>query len=380
MSKGPLAGIRILELAGIGPGPMAATMLADMGADVIRIDRTTPMLMDQFDRKYDITGRSRRSIAIDLSQPDGVALALRLADSVDGLIEGFRPGVAERMGIGPEALLARNPRLVYGRITGWGQQGPLAKRAGHDLNYLAVTGALNAMGRTNEVPVPPLNLAADGTGAMLMAFGMVCGLFEAKTSGRGQVVDAAMVDSVGTVFANVLTIAAAGGWSSKRGTNLIDSGAPFYEVYETADGQYVSVAAIEPQFYAELVRRIGWDMAELPAQNDTRHWPAMKERFATLFAEKTRDEWCALLDDGDTCFAPVLTVEEAVAADHAKARDTHRWLDGVVHPAPAPRFSRSGEVAPSLPPHRGRDSDAVLAELGLAGGEIAGLRERGVVA
>lgn len=380
MGKGPLHGVKIIEIAGLGAGPMAAMMLADMGADVIRIDRLEPTSMDQWARNLDVCGRTRRSVAINLRNAEGVALALRLIEGADGLIESFRPGVAERLGIGPEVCLQRNPRLVYGRMTGWGQEGPLASRAGHDLNYIALTGALNAIGRKGQPPTPPLNLVGDGAGAMLMAFGMVCGLNEALRSGKGQVVDAAMVDGASLVFAPFFTLMAAGHLSPDRGSNAGDSGAPYYDVYVTADGKYISVAALEPQFYAKLVELMGLDQADLPQQNDRSAWPAMKEIFAARIAMHTRDQWIAKLGDEDTCFAPVLTVAEAIEHPHAIARGAYCEVDGVMQPAPAPRFSRSGVAEPGVPPARGRDTDSVLSGLGITAAEIRTLRDNGIVA
>jgi alpha-methylacyl-CoA racemase len=380
MSRGPLRGTKIVEIAGLGAGPMAATMLADMGAEIIRIDRLEPTLLDARDRRYDVTGRTRRSIAIDLRKQQGLALALSLIDRADGLIEAMRPGVTERLGLGPEVCLARNMRLVYGRATGWGQEGPLAPRAGHDLNYVAVTGVLAALGRSGAPPPPPLNLLADGSGAMLMAFGMVCGLLEATRSGRGQVVDAAMVDGVALLFAPIMAMAADGFWKSGRETNLVDGGSPFYEVYETADGHFISVAAIEPKFYARLLELIGLDPNEIPEQMDRAAWPTMKRRFAQIFRSKTRDEWCTLLGSEDVCFAPVLSAREAVAHQHAAARCAYVEVAGVTQPAPSPRFSRSGASDPTEPPTRGRDTDAVLRELGLAASDISTLRQKEVIA
>lgn len=380
MGAGPLNGISIVEVTGLGAGPMAAMMLADMGAEVIRIDRPGPTMMDNWPRAYDVCGRSRRSIAIDLRRPEGVELALRLIDRADGLIEAFRPGVAERLGIGPSVCRARNPHLVYGRMTGWGQDGPLAQRAGHDLNYVALSGALNAIGRKGAPPTPPLNLVGDGTGAMLMAYGMVCGLLEASRSREGQVVDAAMVDGASLVFAPILAMTLGGLVSGERGTNGGDGGAPYYDAYETADGKFVSVAAMEPQFYARLLALTGLDAAELPAQNDRSAWPAMKAIFARRFATRTQDEWVALLGNEDTCFAPVLTAAQAVAHPQALARRAHVEVAGVTQPAPAPRFSRSGEAAPTESAGPGRDTDAILADLGLTDSERATLRASGVVA
>jgi alpha-methylacyl-CoA racemase len=379
----PLAGVKIVELAGIGPGPMTAMMLGDMGADVIRVDRTRPGAGDAVrDPRYSVHGRSRRSIAIDLQKPEGVKLALRLVERADGLIEPFRPGVAERLGIGPDACLGVNPRLVYGRITGWGQDGPLAHAAGHDINYIALTGLLHAIGRAGGKPVPPLNLVGDyGGGGMLLAFGMVCGLLETQRSGRGQVVDAAMVDGAALLFGALFGLHGAGFWRDERGVNLLDSGAPFYEVYETRDGKFVCVGSLEPQFYSLLLEKTGLGAAaDLPSQMDRDHWPAMKERLAAIFKTKTRDEWCAAMEGTDVCFAPVLSIAEAPGHPHNKAREAYVDVDGVTQPAPAPRFSRTPPAVKSVAPRRGADTDAILQEHGVDPAEVAKLRAAGVVA
>jgi alpha-methylacyl-CoA racemase len=379
MAAGPLAGIRIVEIAGIGAAPLATTMLADAGADVIRIDAPSPGVMDRWPRALDVWGRSRRSIVLNLRDPRGVGIALRLVEKADGMIEAFRPGVAERLGLGPDDCLGRNPRLVYGRMTGWGQSGPLAERAGHDLNYIALTGALDAIGRQGQPPTPPLNLIGDGCGAMMMAFGMVCALREAGRSGYGQVVDAAMIDAAALAFGSFYSFASAGQPASERGTNLCDSGAHFYDAYRTADGKFVAVAAIEPQFYARLMELIGLDAASLPDQYDEAHWPAMKMLFVERFASRTQSEWVTLLGSEDTCFAPVLTASEAPAHPHARARDSYINVTGVIHPAPAPRFSRSGTVAPRQAPSRGRNTESILSELGFSSREQAVLRDSGAV-
>jgi alpha-methylacyl-CoA racemase len=379
---GPLTGMRIIELAGIGPGPMAAMLLGDMGADVIRVDRVKATAMDRLvNRRYAVHGRSRRSIAIDLQHPDGASVVLRLVAGAGGLIEPFRPGVAERLGIGPGPCLTANPRLVYGRITGWGQDGPLAGAAGHDINYIALTGLLHAIGRAGESPVPPLNLVGDfGGGGMLLAFGMVCGLLEAQRSGRGQVFDAAMVDGAALLFGAVFGMHAAGLWSDQRGVNLLDSGAPFYDVYETSDGKFVAVGAIEPQFYALLLEKTGLAGQSLPHQMDRQAWPAMKQRLSAVFQTRTRDEWCRIMEGTDVCFAPVLSIEEAPAHAHARARDAYVDVDGVAQPAPAPRFERTPAVWPSTAPAPGAHTDDILGECGCDAGEIKAFREAGVIA
>ncbi len=380
---GPLAGIRLIELAGIGPGPMAAMMLGDLGADVIRVDRLRPSgppsVPGRFnDPRHFVHGRSRRSIAIDLRQPGAAEIVLRLAEHAGGLMEPFRPGVAERLGIGPEPCFARNPKLVYGRMTGWGQDGPLAKAAGHDINYIALAGALGAIGRTGDKPVPPLNLVGDfGGGGMLLALGMVCGLLETARSGRGQVIDAAMVDGTALLLGAAFGMHAAGQWHA-RGTNTLDGGAHFYDTYETGDGLYIAIGAIEPQFYAILLEKTGLAGEKLPEQTDRTAWPALRERLAGIFRSKTRDEWCAIMEGTDICFAPVLSLAEAPQHPHARARDAFVDMDGVAQPAPAPRFSRTPPQA-RVAPRRGEHTDEVLREAGFAEAEIASLRSRAVI-
>jgi alpha-methylacyl-CoA racemase len=377
---GPLKGYRIIEIAGIGPGPFACMMLADLGADIIRLERPTgPRGVDAV--PANVSNRSRRSVGIDLKNPDAVELILRLCEGADALVEGFRPGVAERLGIGPEECLARNPRLVYGRMTGWGQDGPYASMAGHDINYISLGGALAHFGRPGEKPVPPINMVGDfGGGGMLLAFGVVCALLEAKGSGQGQVVDASMVDGTATLMAMIHGLHAMGLWNLEKGTNLIDGGAHFYDAYETADGKYISIGSIEPQFYAELLRLTGLDQEELPHQMDREQWPALKERMAGIFKQKTRNEWCELMEGTDVCFAPVLTLDEARAHPHNVARGTFVEVAGVVQPAPSPRFSRTpGEISrpPSAP---AADTDEALTDWGLSEPEVAKLRAAGAVA
>lgn len=378
---GPLTGIRVMELAGVGPGPMCAMLLADLGATVLRIDRPEPSGLG-IDRPlpYNLLLRGRRSVAIDLKSDAGRALALRLVERADGLIEGFRPGVTERLGLGPGDCLARNPRLVYGRVTGWGQDGPLAQAAGHDLNYIALTGALHAFGTRGGPPTPPLNLVADyAGGALYLAFGLVCAMLEARHSGRGQVVDAAMVDGVASLMTAFHGMVAAGLASHERGANHLDTGAHFYNVYQCADGGWVSLAPIEGKFYAELLRRLDIDPASLPPQMEREHWPAAQARFAELFKTRTRDEWCALLEGTDACFAPVLTTDEAARHPHNRARGTYVEIDGIVQPAPAPRFSRSRPDLP-IPP---QPTDPAQAEAALAPWldppEIADLKAAGMI-
>ena len=377
---GPLDGIRVIELAGIGPGPFAAMMLADLGAEVLRIDRPrrTP-LGTPVAPEFDITLRNRRSAAVDLGHDDGAGVVLRLVERADALIEGFRPGVTERLGVGPEACLERNPKLVYGRMTGWGQSGPLARAAGHDANYISLTGVLHAIG-TADAPVPPLNLIGDyGGGALYLTVGILAAIIEAGRSGRGQVVDAAMVDGAASLMAPVFGRFAAGVWHDARGRNVLDGGAHFYGVYETRDAKHVSIAAIEPKFYAELLDRIGLAGDDLPEQWDETAWPDMRRRFEEIFKTRSRDEWCDLLEGTDTCFAPVLSLGEAADHPHMAERGTLASWGGIVQPAPAPRFSRT-ETSIRLPPAvPGRHTEEALGDWGFAPSEIARLRDTGAV-
>lgn len=376
---GPLQGLRVIELASIGPGPMCAMLLADMGADVVRVDRTEPSgLGVPIDKRFEVTGRSRRSVALDLKNPAGRDAVLRLVERADVLIEGFRPGVAEKLGLGPGDCRARNPRLVYGRMTGFGQTGPLAQAAGHDLNYIALTGALDAIGPAGAKPVPPLNLVGDyGGGALYLAMGLLAALHERQSSGCGQVVDAAMVDGAASLMSIFYGLHAGGRWGEPRGENLLDGGAPFYDTYETADGRHVSIGALEPKFFAELVQRIGLDARFVARQYDRRAWPELRAALAAALRSKTRAEWCALLEGTDACFAPVLSLDEAPAHAHAAARGGFVELDGVVQPGPAPRFSRSGSRTPQPPPAVGAHTDALLAEAGFSAAEIAALHAAG---
>jgi len=356
---GPLEGLKIIEIAGIGPGPFCAMMLADMGADVVRVDRAQSVVGGDPERPpADALMRGRRSIGVDLKNPGGVEALLRLVESADALVEGFRPGVMERLGVGPEVCLARNPRLVFGRMTGWGQDGPYAQAAGHDINYIALAGALAHVGRSGQPPTPPLNLVGDfGGGGMLLAYGVVCGLLEAQRSGRGQVIDAAMVDGAAVLMTMFHAFRAMGIWSEERGTNLLDTGAHFYDVYECADGEYVSIGSIEPQFYAELLARTGLaDDADLARQMDRSAWPALKERLAEVFRSKTRAEWCEAMETTDVCFAPVLTMAEAIEHPHNRHRGTFIEVAGVAQPAPAPRFSRTEVEVQRPPSHAGQNS------------------------
>ena len=376
---GPLAGIRVIEIAGIGPGPFCAMLLADMGADVLRVDRTADSDLGlPRDPRFDLLNRGRRSVALNLKKPEGVAAALRLIGQADALIEGFRPGVMERLGLGPDVCLERNPKLVYGRMTGWGQDGPLADAAGHDINYIALTGALHAIGRAGGPPVPPLNLVGDfGGGALYLAFGIACALAEARQSGRGQVVDAAMTDGAASLMTMFYGFRAQGLWQDVRGANLLDSGAPWYDVYETKDGKYVAIGSIEGRFYAELIQRLGLEGEALPKQYDLKRWPELRARFAARFKEKTRDEWCAAMEGSDVCFAPVLTLEEAPKHPHNAARGTFVEVDGILQPAPAPRFSRTPGAIAGPPPKPGEHTDRGLADWGFTAAEIAALKQAG---
>lgn len=366
--------MKVIEMAGIGPGPMAAMLLSDLGADVIRVDRIGAMGF------ADVLNRGRPSIGVNVKSPDGVETVLRLVEQADVLIEGFRPGVMERNGLGPDDCLARNPKLVYGRMTGWGQEGPLAHAAGHDINYISIAGVLANFAREGEKPVPPVNLVGDfGGGALYLVVGVLAALVEARTSGQGQVVDTAMVDGAASLMTMIYSFRNAGMWSETPGTNMLDTGAPYYDVYETADGRYVSVGAIERQFYAELLKGLELDPATLPDQNDRSQWPAMKQRFTDLFKSKTRDEWQAIFEGTDACVAPVLHMDEARDHPHMKARATVVQHDGAWQPAPAPRFSRTtAEIqrGPSLPC---ADTDAALQAWGFDAAEVTKLREAGAV-
>jgi alpha-methylacyl-CoA racemase len=383
MTKGPLTGLRVIEMVGIGPCPFAAMMLADMGADVIRIDRkpdpAAPNPYPTLGTKYDVMARGRRSLALDVKHPRARQLLLDLVGKADALVEGFRPGVMERLGLGPDVCLARNPKLVYGRVTGWGQAGPLAPAAGHDLNYVALSGMLHAMGDADRPPAPPLNLVGDfGGGGMMLAFGVVCAMLEARASGRGQVVDAAMTDGAALLGAMTYGLRAHGSWSPARGANFLDGGAPFYATYACADGKFIAVGAIEPQFYAQLLALTGASDPAFARQWDGDDWPALKARFAALFATRTRDAWCALLEGTDACFAPVLDMDEAPRHPHNAARATFVDVDGVTQPAPAPRFSRT-PGRPGTVSAPGQDGAAILADWGWTDDAIATLRRDNIV-
>ena len=381
--KGPLAGIRIVEFAGIGPGPFCGMMLADHGAEVIRIDRASGGRGgSQPVSTKDVLARGRKSVALNLKSEDGVALARKLCASADGLIEGFRPGVMERLGLGPDVLLGDNRKLVYGRMTGWGQDGPYSSYAGHDINYIALAGALAHFGRAGGKPTPPINMVGDfGGGGMMLAFGMVAALLNVARGGEGQVIDAAMTDGTAVLMSMMHGMKNQGVWREELGVNLLDTGAHFYDTYETADGKFVSIGSIEPQFYAELRKRAGLeDDADFDAQMDPRGWGALKEKLAALFRSKTRDEWDALMEHSDVCYAPVLTMSEAAAHPHNAARGTFVEVDGDTQPAPAPRYSGTATATPEAAPMPGRDTDALLADLGMSESEIAAAREAGTIA
>jgi len=378
---GPLAGFRIIEIAGIGPGPFCGMMLADLGAEVLRVDRAEKAKLPRMPGpNLDFLARGRRCIAVDLKSPAGVEVVLRLVEKADGLIEGFRPGVMERLGLGPDVCLARNPGFVFGRMTGWGQDGPLAKVAGHDLNYIALTGALHAIGRPDSPPPPPLNLVGDfGGGGLLLAYGILAALLERTKSGKGQVVDAAMVDGAAALMAIIFGAHASGWWKDQRFSNMLDGGAHFYDCYETKDGKYVSIGSIEPQFYALLLDKLGLAGEDLPKQMDRGAWPKLKERFVALFKTKTRDEWTQIMEGTDICFAPVLSLSEAPEHPHMKARNTFVEVDGVRQPGPAPRFSRTAAKIERAPAHPGEHTDEALADWGFAASELAELRKSGAI-
>ncbi len=378
---GPLQGIRIVEFAALGPAPMGTMLLADLGAEVLRIERkavASRPTAELFDPAIDILNRNRRVVALDLKRPEAIETVLRLVEGADALIEGFRPGVMERLGLGPEVCLARNPRLVYGRMTGWGQSGAFAHAAGHDINYLSLSGALHAIGEPGRKPVVPLNLVADGGGgAMLLAIGVLAGLLEARGSGRGQVVDAAMTDGAALLMSMMYTLKAMGQWQQQRGSNLLDGGAHFYDTYQCRDGRWISVGAIEPQFYSLLLEKTGITDPDFQQQWDRSRWPRLKEKLAAVIAQRTRDEWCAVFDGTDACVAPVLDMDEAPRHPHNRSRNTFTEVAGVVQPAAAPRFSRTPPAPPSAP-RTGSEPDALL-DWGFSAGELADLGVRGVL-
>jgi len=380
---GPLTGLRIVEFAGIGPGPFCGMMLADHGAEVIRIDRASGSRGgSQPVTSKDVLARGRKSIAIDLKSAEGVALARKIAASADGIIEGFRPGVMERLGLGPKELLADNPKLVYGRMTGWGQTGPYAPYAGHDINYIALAGALAHFGRAGGKPTPPINMVGDfGGGGMMLAFGMVSALLNVARGGQGQVIDAAMTDGTAVLMSMMHGMKAMGVWSEDLGVNMLDTGAHFYDTYETADGKFVSIGSIEPQFYAELRQRAGLtEDRDFDAQHDRGQWGALKDKLAALFKSKTRAEWDALMEHSDVCYAPVLTMSEAYTHPHNQARGTFIEIGGAMQPAPAPRYSGTATATPQPAPLPGDQSDAILRAVGLSDNAIEELRKSGTVA
>ena len=378
---GPLQGLTIIEIAGIGPGPFAAMLLADMGADVIRVERPGgSMFTAAHNPKLDFLNRNKRCISLNLKAAEGVDTVLTLIEKADALLEGNRPGVMERLGLGPDICLTRNPALVFGRMTGWGQEGPMAKDAGHDINYVALSGALHGIGRAGEKPAIPLNLVGDfGGGGLMLAYGMVCALLEAKHSGKGQVVDAAMIDGAATLMASTFAAFQVGFWSDERGTNLLDSGSHFYEVYETADGKYISLGSIEPQFYAALLEKLGDDARHFENQFDMENWPEMKEKMAQIIKSKTRDEWDAVFAGVDVCYAPVLSMEEVRHHPHHQARGTFVDDGEVWQPAPTPRFSRTPGKIRQCAAEIGQDTESVLREFGFTEEQIAAGLESGAI-
>ena len=377
---GPLSGKRIIEIAGIGPGPFCAMLLSDLGAEVIRVDRASTVADELPDfPSLDLLNRGRRSIGINLKDPEGVATVLKLIESSDALIEGFRPGVAERLGIGPEDCLTRNPKLIYGRMTGWGQYGSYSSMAGHDINYIALSGVLGMIGRKDEKPVPPVNLIGDfGGGGMILALGVCAALVEVASSGKGQVIDAAMTDGSALLATMVHSFKAMGIWGD-RGTNLLDTGAPFYDVFECSDGKFISIGSIEPQFYSELLRITGLDQQENPKQMDRQSWDEMKSKIASAIKSKSREEWENLMEGTDVCFAPVLTIDEAYDHPHNLERNTFIEVAGVKQPAPAPRFSRTPASITSPPPHPGEHTEEILLDSGFTISEISSLKEQNVI-
>jgi alpha-methylacyl-CoA racemase len=379
---GPLAGFRIVEMAGIGPAPFAAMLFADMGAEVIRVDRreTTDLGIPGREPKFDVLHRGRRSIAVDVKAKAGRDVVKRLVAKADAVIEGFRPGVMERLGLGPDVLMQINPKLVFGRMTGFGQEGPLSQAAGHDINYIALAGVLHGIGRKGEAPVPPLNLVGDfGGGGMFLAFGVVCALLEAQKSGKGQVVDAAMVDGSATLMALMYGMFSHGGWKDERGVNVLDTGSPWYNTYATKDGKWLAVGAIEQRFYAEFIERLGLKMSDLPKQHNRKGWPDLHRLFTETIKSKTRAEWEKIFEGSDACVAPILSLGEAADHPHNAARSTFARRDGVLQPAPAPRFSRTVPEMGAPPRPLGADTDAVLADYGFAAGEIDALKASGTI-
>ncbi|NBB14805.1 CoA transferase [Caulobacter sp. SLTY] len=375
MAQGPLSGLKIIEFAGIGPGPFCGMLLSDLGADVIRIDRKGSGRSSP----ADITARGRRSVALDLKNPAAIETCLKLMESADGIIEGFRPGVMERLGLGPDVALKRNPKLVYGRMTGWGQFGPYAKAAGHDMNYIAITGALHAIG-TDEKPIPPLNLVGDfGGGALYLAFGLLAGVIHARASGEGQVIDCAMSDGAASLMAMFYGFKAMGAWQETRRSNLLDGGAHFYDTYQCADGKWISIGSIEPQFYALLLEKTGITDPEFQNQMDRSAWPSLTAKLAEVLKQKTQAEWCAIMDATDICFAPILDLDEAPKHAHNVARETFVTVEGVIQPAPAPRFSATPGKIQGPPPKIGADNAAALGDWGFSNADVAKLQESGAL-
>ena len=376
---GPLEGVKIIEVGGIGPGPFCAMMLSDMGAEIVRVDRKDHV--DMVEPKYNVLHRGRRAIGLDLKKPEAVEALLRMVEQADALTEGFRPGVMEALGLGPDVCLKRNPKLVYGRMTGWGQEGPLSKASGHDINYIALTGALYCIGQFDRKPPPPLNLIGDfGGGGMLQAFGVVCGLFEAQKSGKGQVVDSAMVDGVAALMAAIYGMRAAGLWSGKRQDNILDGGSHWYDTYETKDSRWICVGSLEPQFYALLLKHTGLtDHDDFKIQMDRTKWPVCKEKIAEIFKSKTRDEWCEIMEGTDVCFAPVLNMDEAFQHPHNVHRKTFPEIEGVPQPAPTPRFSRTVPEIRKPASAPGADTEDVLSDWGFSGEEIKTLKGAGAI-
>jgi alpha-methylacyl-CoA racemase len=385
MPMGPLEGIRIVELAGIGPGPFCAMLLSDMGAEVIRVDRAMMVGQDTDrdgnDARFNLLARGRRNIAVDLKHPAAVDAVLRLIDRADALLEGFRPGVMERLGLGPDLCLARNPKLVYGRMTGWGQDGPIARTAGHDINYIALSGVLHSIGEAGGPPVPPLNLVGDfGGGALYLAMGVLAGIISARSTGKGQVIDCSMVEGSASLMMMMYGALASGAWTDERGHNRTDGGAHYYRVYETKDGEYVSVGAIEPQFYALLLKHTGLEGETLPEQTDRAHWPEMQQRLARIFKEKTRSEWTEIMQQTDICFAPVLRMSEALSHPHNVHRESFVEIDGIAQPAPAPRFLGTPTRVQRPPARVGEHTEAILKDWGFSADQIADLHRSGAVA
>jgi alpha-methylacyl-CoA racemase len=378
---GPLHGFRIVEMGGIGPAPFAGALLGDLGADVLRIDRVPrPGVEPDLPARFDFYNRNKRSVALDLKQPQAVATVLQLVAKADALIEGFRPSVMERLGLGPDICHNANPRLVYARMTGWGQQGPMSQEAGHDINYLALTGALHCLGEADRPPPPPLNLVADlGGGALYLVVGLLAAIMEARQSGKGQTIDVAMIDGVTHLMSAFQAFRQQGSWTERRADNIVDGGAPFYGSYATRDGRFIAVGAIEPHFYANLLGVMGLVAGELPDQNDRASWPRMRHRFAEIFAGRTRDEWVAAAMGCDACLAPVLTIDEAPGHPQIQARGAYTMFDGVRHPSPAPRFSRTPSALHTPPPLPGRDSRQALADWGIPPEQIAVLEAVGAI-